>query len=205
MLAFLEILCYKDEGLHYSTFYPDEQIAATGMYWTKTCPALLFSGASSTAISAACSAISSFYNVTDGLSREELTKIASDAVFKFGTYQLATLLPARSVKTYQYHLTHQGQYHYLDGVANTYGLDGVSHADAYFYLFNPANYRTVALNQVDQEISNLILTAWTNFATTGQPLDDDTWNPIQENNYQYFNIRYNIMYNMVTFTMLAEC
>lgn len=182
----------KDEGLHYSTFFPDQQIEITGVNWAFTCPALLFSGAQSPAIDFACSAISSFYNVSDGLSREEFTKIASDAVFKFGTFQLATLLPARSVKTYQYQLTHQGQYHYLDGVANTFGLDGVSHADAYFYLFNPAVGRSVTLNPADQEISELMLTAWTNFAATGQPFNNEsslTWNPIQEDIYQYFNIR----------------
>ena len=48
------------------------------------------------------------------------------------------------------------------------------------------------LDFTDQEISDFMVSAWVSFARTGQPFPPGshfTWNPVQLDNYQYFNIR----------------
>ena len=87
---------------------------------------------------------------------------------------------------YQYILTYQGQY----SITNIYGLPtiGVCHGDDLIYVFDSL---TPPLNDKDQFVSNLMTTAWTNFAKYGDPTPPDSgyeWVPRIENSHNYFDI-----------------
>ena len=67
----------------------------------------------------------------------------------------------------QYRYAHLGQM----GLNPDAGLPhlGVNHADEVFLLWNPVYYRNRTLDSSDQQMSDILVRAWSSFVKTGVP------------------------------------
>merc|ERR1712013_387667 len=121
----------------------------------------------------------------------------TDAFPLFAVHQTMKAFLAQNMKVFHYILTYKGEFSLLD---ISYGLPptGVCHADDLLYLFDPVfQYLGVdpdapVLTGTDLEVSDLMISAWTNFAAFGDPTPPDmldvTWVPAEPGNLQYLNI-----------------
>ena len=128
---------------------------------------------------------------------DQLVKMFTDAFPLFAVHQTIKAFVAQNMKVFHYILTYKGGLSLLD---ISYGLPptGVCHADDLLYLFDPVfQYLGVdpdapVLTGTDLEVSDLMISAWTNFAIFGDPTPPDmldvTWLPIGPGNFQYLNI-----------------
>ena len=128
---------------------------------------------------------------------DQLVEMFTDAFPLFAVHQTMKAFLAQNMKVFHYILTYKGEFSLLD---ISYGLPptGVCHADDLLYLFDPVfQYLGVdpdapVLTGTDLEVSDLMISAWTNFAAFGDPTPPDmldvTWLPAEPGNLQYLNI-----------------
>jgi len=105
--------------------------------------------------------------------KEGMFKMFTDASFLFGIHNGIRHLLKHGVTVYQYLLTYQGEYSYLNG----FGIptSGVCHADDLFYIFGPVFGYDLPLKDEDEFVRHLMTTAWANFAKYGDPTPPDMW------------------------------
>jgi carboxylesterase type B len=128
---------------------------------------------------------------------ENLVDMFTDSFALFGIHQTMKAFVANDMKVFHYILTYEGEFSLL----NIYGLPpmGVCHADDLFYLFDPIfgnsgwDSNTNALTGTDIEVSELMVSAWANFAAYGDPTPpsdmlESAWLPVGKDNFQYLNI-----------------
>ena len=79
----------------------------------------------------------------------------------------------------QYRYAHLGQM----GLNPDAGLPhlGVNHADEVFLLWNPVYYRNRTLDASDQQMSDILVRAWSSFVKTGVP---EVWEIISNNTFK---------------------
>ena len=138
--------------------------------------------------------IARFYvDSLDNLNEDHLYPIMdmyTDAKYLFGTFKMVDYMVNFGVKTYQYILTHQGQ----NSFSENYGIPpiGVYHADDIQYLWESDYFHFRNLSEIDEKVSKIMTTAWTNFAKFGDPSPPGTpfsWTPVDPNfPSRYFNI-----------------
>ena len=138
--------------------------------------------------------IARFYvDSLDNLNEDHLYPIMdmyTDAKYLFGTFKMVDYMVNFGVKTYQYILTHQGQ----NSFSENYGIPpiGVCHADDIQYLWESDYFHFRNLSEIDEKVSKIMTTAWTNFAKFGDPSPPGTpfsWTPVDPNfSSRYFNI-----------------
>ena len=58
---------------------------------------------------------------------------------------------------------------------------GVNHADEVFLLWNPVYYRNRTLDASDQQMSDILVRAWSSFVKTGVP---EVWEIISNNTFK---------------------
>merc|ERR1712110_107512 len=117
---------------------------------------------------------------------DEITDMFTDA---FVTYAVECFLDyAKTSQTvYQYRYTHFGEF----GLNPDDGLPhlGVNHADELYLMWNPVFYQNRTLNSEDQEVSDIIMKAWSSFVKTGTPeVDNLAWPSMSMENNLYLNI-----------------
>jgi len=128
---------------------------------------------------------------------ENLVDLFTDSFALYGVHQTMKAFVSKGMKVFHYILTYEGEYSLL----NLYGLQtmGVCHADDLLYLFDPIfgnsgwDSDTNNLTGSDLEVSNWLVSAWTNFATFGDPTppsatQETVWLPAEPGNYHYINI-----------------
>jgi len=118
-----------------------------------------------------------------------LLDMHTDSGFLHGTYKTVQILLDHGVSVHQYLLTHVGQYSYTQ----LYGIPepvGVSHADDLLYLWDPVfNVPHLELAGEDLVVSDMMATAWTEFARYGTPSSPDfplDWDPIMPGSENWF-------------------
>jgi len=115
----------------------------------------------------------------------------TDAGFLYGTHKTINYLLEQDMVVYQYMLTYEGQYSF----SQLFGVDptGVCHADDLIYLWewDPV-YGLGPLIGDDVSVSDMMTSAWANFATYGDPTPPGSklsWSPSVPNSIdQYWNI-----------------
>lgn len=128
---------------------------------------------------------------------EQLDAMFTDAFPLFAVHQTMKAFLEQNMMVFHYILTYKGEFSILD----TYGLPpmGVCHADDLIYLFDPVFQKwgldpdAGVLTGTDLEVADLMVSAWTNFATFGDPTPPSdtqmiTWLPASPGIYQYLNI-----------------
>lgn len=128
---------------------------------------------------------------------ENLVDLFTDAFALYGVHQTMKAFVSKGMKVFHYILTYEGEFSLL----NLYGLQtmGVCHADDLLYLFEPIfgnsgwDSDTNTLTGSDLEVSDWLVSAWTNFATFGDPTppsdtQQSVWLPAEPGNYHYLNI-----------------
>ncbi|XP_023347532.1 acetylcholinesterase [Eurytemora carolleeae] len=179
----------KDEGRYFINQFSDVEIKLLGLFFPLVCPTMILdekAGEDPELELSRCIEIQKFYNLTDGATSDELSLMTGDVLFTFSQHAFARALIARNIPVHQYFFTHKGEYSVLPN------LKDVTHADDLFYFYNPLFGSDFPLDFTDQEISDFMVSAWVSFARTGQPFPPGsrfTWNPVQLDNYQYFNMR----------------
>merc|ERR1719228_2337427 len=88
--------------------------------------------------------------------------------------------------------SYRGEHRILDSYGVEPGLFGVSHVDEMLYLFDPLHHHDLQdMNQSDENIRELLVSLWTNFAKYGDPTPPGTttisWAQV-ENSGMYLNI-----------------
>ena len=163
----------------------------------KMFPALLFNIANKSDITAedikrAHKLVEYYIGSVDNMNEEHaqgLFNMFTDAEQLFPNYRTSNDLVKHGVTVYQYILTYEGEY----SVTQLFGLDhiGVCHADDLIYLWE-SFYGFGPLNDDDTLVREIMTTAWTNFATYGDPTPPDSglsWTPqVPNSDYQYWNI-----------------
>ncbi|KAF5307860.1 hypothetical protein FQR65_LT06592 [Abscondita terminalis] len=124
----------------------------------------------------------------------EFTNIFTDRLFLYSAYQ-SVALHAK--------YTNQNVYYYLFSYkgAKTFGeffygkqhYFGVTHGDDLLYLFNSKDlFPNYKHGGRDKEMSNILITLWTNFAYYGNPIpEDNIWKPFKNNAENYYFISNN--------------
>ena len=145
--------------------------------------------ATSDEIERALKVVEFYVGSIDNINQENLqsvTDMYTDATFLHGNYKTAEYFMKKGVKTYQYILTYVGEHSFSE----LFGIPvmGVGHADDLQYLFN----QKVKLNVKDTEVKDLMIEAWTNFASNGDPNGmkigaKNVWETIDEGR-KYWNI-----------------
>merc|ERR1712156_318779 len=120
--------------------------------------------------------------------KQGLFDMFTDSGFLYGTYRTIKYLIKHGVTVYQYILTYEGEFSFSE-VYNVLP-NGVCHADDLLYLWNP--WLLGPLSGDDIGVRDLMTTAWTNFATYGDPTPPGSsisWTPVDENAeiQQYWN------------------
>ena len=96
----------------------------------------------------------------------------------FVTYAVECLVKyaQESQTVYQYRYSHLGQY----GLNTDQGLPkyGVNHADELYLMWDPVYYQHRPLNPSDQQMSDILMKAWSSFIKTGVPaVESVEWRP----------------------------
>jgi len=123
---------------------------------------------------------------------QALTDMKTDATFWYGIEKTISLLAGHGVQVYQYIFSYRGQHSFLDSYGVPPGLFGVCHADELFYLFDPFGHLDLEdVPNSDENIRELLVTSWTNFAKFGDPTPPGSgisWTPITTDSNLYLNI-----------------
>ena len=112
----------------------------------------------------------------------------TDSFCLYGTYKTVELFLQNGITVYHYILTYEG--HFSFSQYNGVEPMGVAHADDLFYLWN---FNNTEIYGTDITVQNIMTTAWTNFATYGDPtppgMSDLSWIPLQiVSDFKYWNI-----------------
>ena len=133
------------------------------------------------------SALADFYlNGTNNIRPENfdiITDMFTDAFVTFAVECFVTHAKL-SQTVYQYRYSHLGQF----GLNTDDGLPkyGVNHADELYLMWNPLYYQDRTLDDSDQQMSDVLLKAWSTFIKSGVPeVDGVDWSPISVANNQY--------------------
>ena len=102
----------------------------------------------------------------------------TDCDFLFGTYKTIRYMLQQNMNVYQYILSYEGS------LSSGYG---VTHAEDLVYLFDPPFGTDEQLSEEDQQVRNVMMSAWTNFAEFGDPKNGWT-KSILDSDQQYWNI-----------------
>ena len=89
-----------------------------------------------------------------------------------------------SQNVYQYRYVHQGEF----GLNPDACIDklGVNHGDELYLQWDPVFGNHHQLNPEDQEMSGILVNAWSNFIKTGEPLVPGVdWTPLSPENQEY--------------------
>jgi len=133
-----------------------------------------------------------------------LTDMFTDAIFAASSHQVARWLAGHGRPVYKYYFTYKGSLSFADFVFSgpwsmvktvfrcllhiSWGPSkGAAHVDDLVYLFQITPFLGGLITESDKEMSNSMVTWWTNFAKTGRP--DPAWEmatPGQD--YTYFVI-----------------
>ena len=114
----------------------------------------------------------------------------TDAGYLHGTYKTIKHLLKQNMTVYQYILTYEGLYSLtlMSGILPK----GVCHADDCIYLWDPVFGINLPLLAADKAVRDLMVSAWTNFATYGDPTPPNSglsWTPLKSiSDFQYWNI-----------------
>merc|ERR1712018_54637 len=174
----------KDEGLLYliAQLLSPEAWNSSALYFNTTGPQLLFNIANpdditNEDIEKAYQVMEYYIGSLDNFNQDHIDQVATmftDASFLFGIHNGIRYFTKHDVTVYQYLLTYQGVWSFL----NTFGIptQGVCHADDLFYIFEFG----LNFNENDEFNRHLMTTAWTNFAKYGDPTppnSDFEWTP----------------------------
>ena len=88
---------------------------------------------------------------------------------------------------YQYRYDHLGQY----GLNTDQGLPkyGVNHADELYLMWDPIYYKHRPLNPSDQQMSGILMSAWSSFIKSGVPsVPGVTWTARSPDSPQYLQV-----------------
>ncbi|XP_038216933.1 venom carboxylesterase-6-like [Zerene cesonia] len=102
------------------------------------------------------------------LSKAGILEMYSDAYFSFPLREAARRAVAAGSRVYLYELAHRAANSFSQIFGDPNGDYGVCHADDLMHLF-PIHFLSKPASAQDEEISELMLTLWTNFATSGDP------------------------------------
>ncbi|KAF5288897.1 hypothetical protein FQA39_LY03776 [Lamprigera yunnana] len=126
--------------------------------------------------------------------KSELTKLYTDVLFLDGL-RYATELHARYYDrpVYKYLFSYKGTETYMHTINAT--RNGVCHGDELLYLFkNTVDFPNYQPSKSDEEMTDLLVTLWTNFAIYGNPTPPEDsslnfkWEPFKEGNENYLHI-----------------
>lgn len=107
------------------------------------------------------------------------------------------------IPTYVYKFSYAGQHSWIENSPEYYkiphdvakNLKLVGHVDEIQYLFKSGYFNSSALNERDQQMSDILLDLWTSFATTKVPTIKSrtgfSWNPLNPDKASYLNIDLN--------------
>ncbi|XP_072930418.1 juvenile hormone esterase-like isoform X2 [Epargyreus clarus] len=105
----------------------------------------------------------------DEHNKNGLLEMYSDAYFAFPAIEAVELtLNYTKQPVYLYELTYRATNSFSQIFGDENGNYGVCHADELMHLF-PIRFLTKPTSDKDLEVSKLIVTLWTNFATSGDP------------------------------------
>ncbi|KAF5288896.1 hypothetical protein FQA39_LY03775 [Lamprigera yunnana] len=133
------------------------------------------------------------YDINEG-TKSELTKLHTDVSFLDGL-RYATELHARYYDrpVYKYLFSYKGTETYMHTINAT--RNGVCHGDELLYLFkNTVDFPNYQPSKSDEEMTDLLVTLWTNFAIYGNPTPPEDsslnfkWEPFTEGNENYLHI-----------------
>ena len=102
----------------------------------------------------------------------------TDCDFLFGTYKTIRYMLQQNMNVYQYILSYEGS------LSSGYG---VTHGEDLVYLFDPPFGTDEPISEEDQQVRNVMMSAWTNFAEFGDPKNGWT-KSILDSDQQYWNI-----------------
>ncbi|XP_050684100.1 juvenile hormone esterase-like [Leptidea sinapis] len=109
-----------------------------------------------------------YLNQPDELSTQQaIRQIYGDSYFAYPALE-AVHLALNSSTVYLYELAYRASNSFSQVFGDPHGDYGVCHADELMHLF-PIRFLSEPVSERDLAISELILTLWTNFATTGDP------------------------------------
>ncbi|KAG7312987.1 hypothetical protein JYU34_000059 [Plutella xylostella] len=129
--------------------------------------------------------------------KRNILKAYSDSYFNFPMVDAVDLvLQYTRQPVYLYELTYRATNSFSQIFGDEDGDHGVCHADELMHLF-PIHFLSQPFSEKDIEISNLIITMFTNFATTGNPNLPTKlpveWNPVSDSKtMEYLDIGHNL-------------
>ncbi|CAG4954948.1 unnamed protein product [Colias eurytheme] len=97
-----------------------------------------------------------------------ILEMYSDAYFAFPLREAAQRAVAAGERVFLYELAHRAANSFSQIFGDPHGDYGVCHADDLMHLF-PIHFLTKPATAQDEAISELMLTLWTNFASSGDP------------------------------------
>jgi len=118
---------------------------------------------------------------------QSIIDIFTDATFLYGLHRTSELMLSHGMTVFQYMLTHLGRY----SLTQLFGIPepvGVCHADDLLYLWDPVdiNPEDGPLPQQDSQLRDIMVTAWANFAKSGNPSGPSwRWDPLQGGGLQH--------------------
>ncbi|XP_037784828.1 venom carboxylesterase-6-like [Penaeus monodon] len=129
---------------------------------------------------------------------EQLMKLFTDRHFSLG-HDLTTLFHSRVANTYRYSLDHRAELTFSDLLNKERKTQWISHCDDLFYLFRGGPLLQLGREELqdlarehDLGLREVILSAWTNFAASGNPTPNDTlgfvWEAVSEDNLHYLSL-----------------
>lgn len=129
---------------------------------------------------------------------EQLMELFSDRHFSLG-HDLTSFFHSRVAKTYRYSLDHRAELTFSDLLSKERKTQWISHCDDLFYLFRGGPFLQQGRMELqdlaredDLTLREVILSAWTNFAATGNPTPDNTlgfvWEAASEDDLRYLSL-----------------
>ncbi|XP_063590805.1 venom carboxylesterase-6-like [Penaeus indicus] len=129
---------------------------------------------------------------------EQLMKLFTDRHFSLG-HDLTTLFHSRVANTYRYSLDHRAELTFSDLLSKERKTQWISHCDDLFYLFRGGPLLQLGREELqdlaredDLALREVILSAWINFAATGNPTPDAAlgfvWESVSEDNLHYLSL-----------------
>ncbi|GAB6023218.1 hypothetical protein CHUAL_008036 [Chamberlinius hualienensis] len=143
-----------------------------------------------------------FKNVDESDWKQRLTALTKTIAGKLDkpTDDINLVLAKHGIRTYAYKISYRGKHTVIENSPEYYkipeevtaNLNFVSHTDDLQYLFKSGYFNKTALNEKDQQMSDIFLDLWTTFATTTTPTirtyKEFSWKPVMANKPSYLKI-----------------